>query len=42
MSDELLSELRGLVDWHLEMTGRLNRLLRLKETEIAAALPSYS
>ena len=40
-SDELLTELRGLVDWHLEMTSRLNRLLRLKESDMAAALPSY-
>ena len=41
VSDELLSELRGLVDWHLDMTGRLNRLLRVREGDMAAALPSY-
>ena len=41
VSGELLSELRQLVDWHLEMTGRLNRLLRLREAELAAPLPLY-
>ena len=41
VSDELLSELRGLVDWHLEMTGRLNRLLRAKEAELSVQAPSY-